>query len=105
MKDASGNRPDASRLEREQLERDMERQAARIRRAAKERRTLAGETVYLGTIGVLFVAPVIGGAYLGRWLDDRLLGYSIHWTLSAILLGVLVGSVNVYLFIRERTRD
>jgi ATP synthase protein I len=29
-------------------------------------------------------------------------GYSIRWTVSLILLGVFVGAVNVYLFIRER---
>ncbi|HCU54125.1 MAG TPA: F0F1 ATP synthase subunit, partial [Gammaproteobacteria bacterium] len=48
------------------------------------------------------VLPVIGGAYLGRWLDSLVAGYSIRWTVSLILLGVFLGAVNVYLFIRER---
>jgi ATP synthase protein I len=72
-----------------------------MRRASEQRRGLLGETVYLGTIGTLFVLPVVGGAYFGRWLDDHLQGYSVHWTVSMILLGVLVGAVNVYLFIRD----
>jgi ATP synthase protein I len=96
-----GHREDAVQTERHELEDRLDRQARRMRRAREQRRTLLGETVYLGTIGVLFVLPVVGGAYLGRWLDARLQGYSVHWTVSMILLGVLVGAVNVYLFIRD----
>jgi ATP synthase protein I len=92
---------DAVDRDRRQLEDRVDRQAQRMRRAIEERHRLIGETIYLGTIGVLFVLPVIGGAYLGRWLDDRLQGYSVHWTVSLILLGVMVGAVNVYLFIRD----
>jgi ATP synthase protein I len=96
---------DAAFRERQRLDRSLERQAARMRRAEEERKSLIGETVYLGTIGVLFVVPVIAGAYLGRWLDERLVGYSVHWTLAMILLGVFTGAINVYLFIRERTHE
>jgi ATP synthase protein I len=52
-------------------------------------------------LGLLFVLPVIGGAYLGRWIDGLLEGYSVRWTLSMIFLGVVMGAINVYLFIRE----
>ena len=96
-----GRGDDAVNRERRELENRLDQQARRIRRAREQRHTLLGETVYLGTIGVLFILPVIGGAYLGRWLDERLHGYAVHWTVSLILLGVLVGAVNVYLFIRE----
>ena len=50
---------------------------------------------------LLFVLPVIGGAYLGQWLDSLATEYSTRWTLSLILLGIIVGALNVYLFIRE----
>jgi ATP synthase protein I len=96
-----GRGDDAVHRERQRLEERLDRQARRMRRASEQRRTLLGETVYLGTVGVLFVLPVVGGGYLGRWLDERMSGYSVHWTVSMILLGVLVGAVNVYLFIRE----
>ena len=45
---------------------------------------------------------MIAGAYLGHWLDGLADGYSIRWTMSLILLGVFIGAMNVYLFIRER---
>lgn len=83
------------------LEERVGRQAERMKRAEQERRSLLGQTVYLGTLGVLFVLPVIAGAYLGSWLDGRLEGYAVHWTLSMIFIGLVIGAVNVYLFIRE----
>ncbi|WP_455203022.1 AtpZ/AtpI family protein [Kaarinaea lacus] len=79
----------------------VERQARRMKKAEQERPTLIGQTVYVGTLGLLFVLPVVGGAYLGHWLDSLAAGYSMSWTMSLILLGVMVGAVNVYLFIKE----
>ncbi len=84
------------------LGREIERQARRMRKAEQERPTLVGQTVYIGTLGLLMVLPVIAGAYLGHWLDGLAEGYSIRWTMSLILLGVFIGAMNVYLFIRER---
>ena len=72
-----------------------------MKQAERERRTLVGESVYLGTLGVMFVVPVIAGAYFGQWLDTLSEGYGVHWTVSMIVLGVIVGAMNVYLFIRE----
>lgn len=83
------------------LREKVERQASRMKKAEQERHTLIGQTIYVGTLGLLFVLPVVGGAYLGHWLDSLMEGYSIRWTMSLILLGVMVGAVNVYLFIRE----
>lgn len=83
------------------LRKQVERQARRMQKAERERPTLIGQTIYTGTLGLLLVLPVIGGAYLGQWLDSLVSGYSIRWTISLILLGVAVGAINVYLFIKE----
>ena len=83
------------------LRKQVERQAQRIKKAERERPTLIGQTVYVGTLGLLFVLPVIGGAYLGKWLDTLVAGYSVRWTVSLILLGVFVGALNSYLFVKE----
>ena len=87
--------------QQDDLSRQVERQARRMKKAERERPTLIGQTVYIGTLGLLFVLPVIGGAYLGYWLDNLAAGYSIRWTMCMILLGLIVGGLNVYLFIRE----
>jgi len=87
---------------KEQLRKRVELQAQRMKQAEKDRPTLLSQTVYIGTLGLLFVLPVVGGAYLGRWLDSMVEGYSIRWTLSMILLGVIIGGINAYLFVQER---
>jgi ATP synthase protein I len=93
--------PNEQKSKERLLEERVERQAERIKRAEKDRRSLLAQTIYLGTLGLLFVLPVIVGAYAGSWLDSQLEGYAVHWTLSMIFLGIIIGAVNVYLFIRE----
>ncbi len=86
---------------RQDLRKQVERQAQRMKKAERERPTLIGQTIYIGTLGLLFVLPLVGGAYLGHWLDSLATGYSIRWTISLLLLGVVIGALNVYFFIRE----
>jgi ATP synthase protein I len=95
------NAPDDLRSRQQKLEESVQKRARRLKQAEKERRTLIGQSVYLGTLGVMFVLPVVAGAYLGQWLDSLSEGYEVHWTVSMIVLGVIIGGMNVYLFIRE----
>lgn len=85
----------------ERLRSSIERQARRMAQAERERPTLLAQTVFLGTLALLFVLPVVGGAYLGQWIDSQLAGFSYRWTLSLILVGVFVGGMNAYLYIRK----
>ena len=85
----------------EQLRKQIDRQVRRMEKAQRERATLLSQTVYIGVLGLVFVLPVVAGAFLGRWLDTLVAGYSIRWTLSMLFIGVVVGAVNVYLLVRE----
>jgi ATP synthase protein I len=85
----------------ESLRKNIEKQARRISKADKERPTLLAHTVFLGTLALLFVLPVVGGAYLGRWIDSQLSGYSYRWTISLLVTGVFIGAMNVYFYIRK----
>ena len=85
-----------------ELRKRVERQAQRMKKAERERSTLMSQTIFIGTLGLVFVLPVVGGAYLGNWLDSLVAGYSIRWTVSLILLGVFIGMINVYFLIREQ---
>lgn len=93
--------PGDARSREQKLERNVERQVQRMKQADKDRRTLLRQTVYLGTIGVMLALPIVAGAYLGRWLDSLSAGYEVHWTVSMIFLGIIVGAINVYLFVKE----
>ena len=87
--------------DKQHLQQRIDEQVERLKQAERDRPTLLAQTTYIGTLGLLFVLPVIGGAYLGRWLDSMMAGYSLRWTLSMIFLGLVVGGVNVYLYVRE----
>lgn len=87
--------------EEQKLAEQVEKEAGRLERAEKERPTVLAQTAYVGILGLLFVLPVIGGAYLGRWIDGFFEGYSMRWTLSLIFLGIVLGAVNVYYFVQE----
>ena len=87
--------------QQQELRKQVEQQARRMKKAEQDRPTLMGQTVYVGTLGLLFVLPVIAGAYLGNWIDTMASGYSVRWTTSLILLGVFIGMFNVYYFIKE----
>lgn len=97
--DGKGER---GRAELDKLREDVAHQVARMQQAERERTTLLAQAAYLGTLGLLFVLPVVAGAYLGQWLDDRAAGYGVHWTIALIGLGVALGAANVWLFIRRR---
>ena len=83
------------------LKKHIEKQARRMKKAERNQPTLVAQTVFIGTLGLIFVLPVVAGAYLGIWLDTQAEGYSVQWTTSLIVLGVFIGGVNVYLFIQE----
>jgi ATP synthase protein I len=88
-----------------QLKAKVENQVKRMQKAEKERPHLLAQTAYVGTLGLILVLPIVGGAYLGLWLDGLVMGYSLRWTLSFIFLGLLIGCFNVYFFIRDNNSN
>ncbi|MDD2659534.1 MAG: AtpZ/AtpI family protein [Methylococcales bacterium] len=86
----------------QRLKDKIERQLKRIQKAEHDRPNLLSQTVYIGTLGLVMVLPIIGGVYLGRWLDDMVQGYSTRWTLSLLFTGLVIGIFNVYFLIKEK---
>ena len=87
--------------EHDKLKRRIEQQAARIKRAESEKDSLFAQSIYVGSLGLLFIVPTVAGAYIGFWLDSMAATYSVGWTVSLLCVGVVVGVLNVWLFIRE----
>lgn len=88
-------------MDEDELRSSVEKQVKRMQRADRERPTLLAQSVFMGTLTLLFVLPVIFGAYLGNWLDGMAQGYSIRWTIGLIFVGLVAGVVNVYIYVRE----
>jgi ATP synthase protein I len=89
--------------ERDKLLADTARDVQRLEDKARRPATLIGIAFYGGTVGLLFVVPIVAGAYLGRWLDTLAAGYSVRWTISLIVLGIALGFFNVYRFLKDRS--
>ena len=87
--------------EQEQLARQVAEEGDRIERSQRAERSIFAKAAYVGVLGVSFVLPVVAGAYVGLWLDGHLAGYSTRWTVSLMVLGVVLGAVNVYVLLRQ----
>ena len=87
---------------KQRLQKQIDNQVKRIKKARKEESGILAQTLYLGTLGLVMVLPIVGGAYLGSWLDSKSAGYAMSWTLNLLILGVFVGAFNVYLLIKEK---
>lgn len=86
----------------EELKRQLATQLERRRRF--RRSGPIGLILTGGTVGLLFVVPLLMGAYFGRWLDGQFAGYSVRWTVSLIVLGIGIGAYNVYRFLKGLDR-
>jgi ATP synthase protein I len=82
---------------------DTKRDIARMKKHERDPLTFRDMLVYGSMSGLLFVVPVIFGAYLGRWIDSISEGYSVRWTMNLIILGIFLGAYNVYRFMKDRT--
>ena len=82
---------------------DTGRDIERMEKRERDPVTMRSLLVYGGMAGLLFIVPIVLGAYLGRWFDSITEGYSVRWTVSLIILGIVVGAYNVYHFMRKHT--
>lgn len=58
---------------------------------------------FMGLVGWSIAVPTLIGTAIGLWIDSRWESpYS--WTLMLILLGALVGCINVWLWIQQENR-
>ncbi|MDX1810862.1 MAG: AtpZ/AtpI family protein, partial [Gammaproteobacteria bacterium] len=97
---ASYRSPNGMTDDKKHLQSKVDLQVERIKDAEKHQATWFASTIYLGSLGIVFILPVIFGAYLGSWLDKQLAEYSVGWTTSLVIVGVFIGGMNVYLMIR-----
>ena len=80
---------------------EIEKSASGLMRAREKKSSFWRYAYTIGVGGWLFVLPVVGGAYLGHYLDGKMKG-GISWTITFIIIGMATGIYNVWLFYFRR---
>lgn len=89
----------------ESVAEEVGRKAERKLRARREGRQ--GVWFGLGMFGLVgwaVATPAVLGALLGVWLDARFPS-RISWTLSLLLIGILLGCVNAWFWVTRESRS
>jgi ATP synthase protein I len=89
--------------EKDDFSKDIDKSAKGLMKARKEKGTFWRYVYVLGIGGWLLALPIVGGAFLGKYLDKKFVGSgSISWTITFIIIGVIAGIYNVwYTFIKR----
>ena len=81
----------------------VEKSAEELSKAREEKSRFWHYAEILGVGGWLFVIPVVAGAYLGRYIEERTKG-DISWTITFIIIGIAVGVYNVWYFLIRKSQ-
>lgn len=76
----------------------------KLRGRARRRHGLWLELGVFGLVGWAIAVPALAGVGLGLWLD-RHVGGRVSWTLTLLLVGVGLGCVNAWYWVRRESRD
>lgn len=80
------------------------RKARRKLRARRERtQTLWFGLGITGLVGWSVAIPALAGVALGMWMDRRWPG-QVSWTLTFLILGVILGCMNAWYWIQQEIR-
>lgn len=98
-RDGHKNKAPESRIDNE-----IGRKAERKLRARRERdRGVWFGLGMFGLIGWAVAIPTLGGIGLGLWLDS-VFGSGISWTLSLLVVGVVLGCLNAWYWVKKENR-
>ncbi|MEX1294827.1 MAG: AtpZ/AtpI family protein [Candidatus Limnocylindrales bacterium] len=91
MADPTAPRRPTPQQEQEAFARRASRKAERHRAASARPANVLLWMRAIGIVGWSIVVPTLIGLFVGRWLDEAAPSGSISWTLTLLLLGLVVG--------------
>jgi ATP synthase protein I len=92
-------------MEDKKFSNDIGKSAKELMEARKEKGGFLHYAYVLGVGGWLLALPIVGGAYLGKYLDKKMGGSGeISWTITFIIIGIAVGFYNLWYTFMKRSR-
>jgi ATP synthase protein I len=90
-------------MEDNKFSEDIGKSAKELMEARKDKDGFLHYAYVLGVGGWLLALPLVGGAYLGKYLDKKVgVSGGISWTITFIIIGIAVGFFNLwYTFIKR----
>lgn len=76
----------------------IEKVASELKRARREKSGFLHYASLIGMGGWLLALPIVAGAYLGHFLDEKT-DMGVSWSLTFIILGIAAGIFNVWYFL------
>lgn len=89
----------------ERFRSDVERRAERHRKAEREKdRSIWFSLGLFGLVGWSIAVPTLIGVGLGLWIDAHWPS-RVSWTLTLLFIGVVVGCVNAWYWVKQESQD
>jgi ATP synthase protein I len=92
-------------MEDKKFSEDIRKSARELMNARKEKGSFLHYAYVLGAGGWLLALPIVGGAYLGKYLDKKIgVSGGISWTITFIIIGIAAGFFNLWHTFMKRSR-
>lgn len=92
-------------MEDKKFSEDIGKSAKELTEARKDKGGFLHYAYVLGVGGWLLALPIVGGAYLGKYLDRKMGGsVGISWTITFIIIGIAAGFYNLWYTFMKRAR-
>jgi ATP synthase protein I len=100
---AENKRPGKSEKNMEQWSKEVEaKQDRKLKKLAEKDRGLWFGLGMFGLIGWAVAIPTLMGTAAGLWLD-KVYPQGFSWTLSLLFLGVVIGCLNAWLWVKRES--
>jgi len=102
----AGNKRDDEREGREAHFRSAisDKSARKIRARAEAERSIWFWLGMMGLVGWSVAVPTLLGVFIGAWLD-RVYPAEVSWTLTLLLLGLGIGCVQAWYWVKKESGD
>jgi ATP synthase protein I len=104
MADKTPDEPDPEKRKKEGFpDKVGKKEERKVRARREEKRGLWFGLGMFGLIGWSVMIPTLIGVAIGVWIDSRYPG-RISWTLTGLIIGILVGCLNAWFWIKRESR-